>query len=839
MRRPGRSATRFLASLALAGTWAALAQPAVNLGHLDHLSQPFEVEGEVHRGVWIYAEPGLAEGDPYQFREAPGEGVTDVDDVARAAIVYLWAAEDGLADHALQYAREQIDFVLALQADDGEFYNFVFEDGRINRLGITSRKGAGFWAARSLWVIAEGMRLFQEEDPAYYAVLKGAFLRGVEPFARNMEQRYGEYYEVHGFRSPAWLPGDGADVAANLLLGLATFLELEHDDAVLELAQRTARGIAEFQYGPPHEFPYLAHPSFARDPLQWHAWGSRQTQALARAARVLGDEEWLESALAEAGHFFVQLLASQGPVELMQPAVKFAPQIAYGMEAVASGFFELARASGNEVFAELGGLMTSWLFGNNELHEPMYDPATGRTYDGLEQGVINRNSGAESTITALLALVQAHRSEAAVAALDWLWIWKHDDIVLELETGLDFGEPPAVELDTTASGQLVAILEPGAAIVLDTVIPVAGDYRVIALYRDEPWQASARVALGRETVGTVSVGGAADSRQRSSDLGVINLDAGDARFVVSHVDGRELRFDALVLRPVLTQKLYAQDGSRMLLVKGWSEEDLVVDFAALAAEAAVFAGGSEPGDILIRAFDRLGAPREDTGVLPAFGFALVSFASDDPLPDLGRAGGGEGERFSVGFSFAEGRFSGLDLSGLFNNDAFSDTRNPSKGNFDARSGALGATYPAERAPTPDEVVELLGVPYMFPPSFSDANNVAMHGQVLEIEAGSYTRLWVLGASEQGNYLMPVVLEYADGSSEAHDLGLSDWCQLPRYGDEVAIEFTQRRGAGGAVERISCRIFVQSVAVDPARELVSITLPDRETMHAFAITLETP
>ena len=72
-----------------------------------------------------------------------------------------------------------------------------------------------------------------------------------------------------------------------------------------------------------------------------------------------------------------------------------------------------------------------------------------------------------------------------------------------------------------------------------------------------------------------------------------------------------------------------------------------------------------------------------------------------------------------------------------------------------------------------------------------------------------------------------------------ELGLSDWCQLPRYGEAVAYEFTQRRGATGAVERITCRIYLQKVPVDASRKLVGVDLPDRETMHVFAITLEGP
>jgi len=35
------------------------------------------------------------------------------------------------------------------------------------------------------------------------------------------------------------------------------------------------------------------------------------------------------------------------------------------------------------------------------------------------------------------------------------------------------------------------------------------------------------------------------------------------------------------------------------------------------------------------------------------------------------------------------------------------------------------------------------------------------------------------------------------------------------------------------------MFLQRLEVDPSRELTMISLPDRETMHLFAITLEGP
>src|SRR5690606_35887107 len=95
---------------------------------------------------------------------------------------------------------------------------------------------------------------------------------------------YGAFTTRQGLQAPAWLPDDGADVASNLLLGLSIFLQTEEHEGARRLQRMVADGLMALQYGPEGAYPFLAHMPFARDPLDWHAWGSRQTQALAQAA---------------------------------------------------------------------------------------------------------------------------------------------------------------------------------------------------------------------------------------------------------------------------------------------------------------------------------------------------------------------------------------------------------------------------------------------------------------------------------------------------------------------------------------------------------------------------
>ena len=58
-------------------------------------------------------------------------------------------------------------------------------------------------------------------------------------------------------------------------------------------------------------------------------------------------------------------------------------------------------------------LSRAWFLGANDLDIPMYDPATGAGYDGLQEDGRNENRGAESTLAALGTLQQARRLENA------------------------------------------------------------------------------------------------------------------------------------------------------------------------------------------------------------------------------------------------------------------------------------------------------------------------------------------------------------------------------------------------------------------------------------------
>jgi glycosyltransferase involved in cell wall biosynthesis len=57
-----------------------------------------------------------------------------------------------------------------------------------------------------------------------------------------------------------------------------------------------------------------------------------------------------------------------------------------------------------------------WFLGRNDLGHELYDPATGGCCDGLQEDRVNRNQGAESTLSFLLALAEMNLLESSLAA---------------------------------------------------------------------------------------------------------------------------------------------------------------------------------------------------------------------------------------------------------------------------------------------------------------------------------------------------------------------------------------------------------------------------------------
>jgi hypothetical protein len=398
----------------IAPTPEPLADGIVNLAHLNFLSEEVDIGGTPMILAHIYSEAPR-----YEWVDAAGEGIAAVDDVARAAIVYLDFYATTGNQRALERARRCLNFVRYVQAEDGQFYNFVRDrSGTINRDGPTSYKSMGWWAFRAMWALARGYAVFKDRDPAYAGQLRESYLR-TERALKGSITGQGLMAKVHGFDVPTWLPGGASDASSIAVLALAEYQASAPNDDTAALLTSLADGLAAYQSGGAGVFPFAMHPDTTNAPGFWHAWGSHQAQALARAGQVLAKPGWIDSAAREARTFFAWQLAAGRIKELGVMPVREG-QIAYGTNTMVQAFMNLYAATGDASYARMGGLAASWFFGNNLARAQMYDPMTGRGFDGIDGALkVNINAGAESTIEALMALQAVAHVPAAARYLQY------------------------------------------------------------------------------------------------------------------------------------------------------------------------------------------------------------------------------------------------------------------------------------------------------------------------------------------------------------------------------------------------------------------------------------
>ncbi len=409
----------------------------VNLGHLDFLHASVPYPGTPPTGHsttepgtaidtwWVYANYNSGTGTYTRTgggnydatANTYGQGAFDTDDVTRAAVAYLTHYQYYHDQHSLKLARGALRFVMYMQTTTGlNAGNFVLWMQPSGALNLTptppdspnpADSGASFWLARSIWALGEGYATFRTVDPVFASALAARMDLALGKLdAELVTPNSGQYHTLHGFQTPAWFIADGADASSEALLGLGAYYAATGKAEARKLGVAFGNGIAGFQLGSSQDWAWQALMPFTGSVSLWHAWGAHMVMALATAGPQLGHREWLSPAERDANSFETHQQLSFGAINGLLPAPDDLSQIAYGAETTVDGLLFLGRATGNDAYRRWAGIAASWFFGNNRAGVAMYQPATGVVYDGLNgDGGINRNSGAESTIEGLLALM--------------------------------------------------------------------------------------------------------------------------------------------------------------------------------------------------------------------------------------------------------------------------------------------------------------------------------------------------------------------------------------------------------------------------------------------------
>ena len=628
---PALVAFSLLVGLASAGTTRAALEPLTNLNHLDFLGDtvmpPSQAGHTTYRlaeepslrVLWTYAEPDSIEpsgyrriggGTYYPETNTYGQGAYNTDDLTRAAVVYIrhWRqfGDDHSRDAAygllrtVAYMQTVSDDPLTSSDERGNFVLWMQPDGTLNysadppETPAPSDSGASYWLARAIWAFGEGYEAFRDADPAFASFIQGRLGLALDALDRQVLVRYGSYRLLDGAQVPAWLIVDGADASSEAVYGLSAYVRASGDARARLDLEHLADGLAQMRLSADAStWPFGAILPWAGSRSVWHAWGDQMAGALATAGAVLGEQRFVTTATAEVSSFTPHLLAQGGADQGWLPAPVERAQIAYGADATLQNLLRTADASGLDAFNKLAAIGAAWYFGNNRSGVQMYDPATGRTFDGLEaDGRVNRNSGAESTIHGLLSMLalDARPEVAAAATSRNLRIGHLSWTLLEAEAGALRGKarvvtPPSAWTGESlwSSGKYVELL-PSGRVTLSAMLVEAGRYRLLPVFDRQ--EAPVRSIGTRHRFDNVPLGilwhggaGAPGVSPTSGylDIGNVGSDrvlaAGPITIESAYVgDSRAVRLDAVLLQPEIERLLLAGAGGRQGLLRSWATE---------------------------------------------------------------------------------------------------------------------------------------------------------------------------------------------------------------------------------------------------------------------------
>ncbi len=319
------------------------------LRQLARLTRPVPAAGPAALAIAVYSDDDAG---ALAASDKGFEGVACVDDAARAVVLLSDLWERTRIAPLREWALGLLDFVLYQQQADGAFANFVHDwDGTPNLDGPTSHPGGESWQAHGLRAVARASRVFGVERAAHATALALRHLgrptyADVRALHVLVAMQLGRPYE-------AWCDEIAACRDGDVLL--------DHDG---------------------QDEPHL--------------WGHPQEGVLACAAAALRRPDLLEVARRSAERVFVPAIDTGFDLALVQP---------YAVASAVFAMDSLACATGEARYARLARLAREWFDGRNPAGWPVYDRERGRVGDGIDRGVVNRASGAESNVVGAQALL--------------------------------------------------------------------------------------------------------------------------------------------------------------------------------------------------------------------------------------------------------------------------------------------------------------------------------------------------------------------------------------------------------------------------------------------------
>ncbi len=386
----------------------------VNTYHLEQLYQEININDNNLGAIWIYCNA-----PNYEVVTDDDEGYTCVDDVSRALVFYCRQYKIESEIKYLNKIQSLTNFILYMKADNGYFYNFMFPNDEINTTHQNSTPTPNFWSWRALWALSE---LNMLESPELDD-LKSKTVPIMEELIEKINQQFSKPSEttiIDGINITQYAISPGADQLSIIIVALTNYYQTNKSAMLKNLILNLGQALTKDQFGDKDTFPYYAFMSWGN---KWHAWGNMQAYALLYSGKILQDDTLINAGLNEVKYFYPYCIKkgfiSQFSIvnnndSLVMDDYNQFPQISYSITPMIYASLEAYAITKDNTFAIEAGNLATWFFGNNPANQIMYNTNSGIAFDGIDfANNINYNSGAESTIEALLSMQAIESNEIA------------------------------------------------------------------------------------------------------------------------------------------------------------------------------------------------------------------------------------------------------------------------------------------------------------------------------------------------------------------------------------------------------------------------------------------
>ncbi|HTE11112.1 MAG TPA: hypothetical protein VK645_09080, partial [Chitinophagaceae bacterium] len=298
-----------------------------------------------------------------------------LDDNARALLMVLMTYEQKKLPLAMELMPVYLSYIHYMQNDNGSFHNFF----SFNR-NFLDEQGSEDSFGRTIWAV--GYLLGNAPNDSYYQLGKEIFCKAIPHFEKLRSARG----------------------IANTITGIVYYLKMVPGDLeMLERVRKLSNKLVDHFEGSKTDKWKWFEPVMTYD-------NAILPLALLHASTVLNDETILATAM-ESMHFLSELTLKNDYLSVignekwysMHEEQSIFAQQPLDVMAMVLLFQKAFQLTADRTYLNNMYTCFMWFLGENDLRMSLYDHETKGCCDGLESYGVNRNQGAESTLSYLVS----------------------------------------------------------------------------------------------------------------------------------------------------------------------------------------------------------------------------------------------------------------------------------------------------------------------------------------------------------------------------------------------------------------------------------------------------